>query len=359
MQKNHMYFWLLVLCALMGFVWVLGGVLMPFICGIAIAYLLGPVLQQLARLRVGRKYAVLLILGTFFATLGVILALGIPFVYRQSVQLAADLPHYAEQFHDRIGPYILWVQEKFHTGDLTQYQDAIKNNLDRVFKVGGTLAAGIIGGSQFLFGLFSFVIITPLVAYFVMSKWFDITRWIDDMIPRRNYDTIRSLLSQMDIKISGFVRGQILVSFFLGLIYAVSLSIAGLNFSVLIGLTAGILSIIPMFGSTVGLVVAVLVAWFQSESIQYTGIIAAIFLTGQFLEGNVISPKIIGDSVGLHPLWILFSLMAGGALFGITGMFLAVPVTAVIGVMLSFAIQKYKASIYYDDAPSPAVEQNP
>lgn len=351
--RHHAWFWLLATAAFLGTIWVLGDVLPPFICGMAIAYLLGPLVKRITRFGVRRKWAALIILLTFFVILAAILALIIPFAYRQAVQLATDLPLYADHLQARIVPYIQWLQEEFNTGDLSGYQTAIHDNVGKVFQFSGTLLAGIIGGGQVVIGFFSFLIITPIVAYFMMRQWTVITKWIDDMIPRRNYDVIRNLLTHMDIKVSGFVRGQLLISFFLGITYAIVLTIAGLQFGFLIGLLSGLLSIIPLVGSTVGLVVSLVVAWFQSGDIGYVGIIAAIFFAGQFLEGNVITPKIMGDSVGLHPVWILFALLAGGALFGLTGMFLAVPVAAVIGVLLAFAIQQYKASPYYDHIPNP------
>lgn len=180
------------------------------------------------------------------------------------------------------------------------------------------------------------------------------TKWTDDLIPRGSYDTVKGLLHQINVKLSGFVRGQISVAFALAIIYALALTVAGLKFGFLIGIMAGVLSVIPLIGSTVGLVVSVLVAWFQSGEWSYVGIIAAIFLVGQFVEGNFLTPKLLGSSVGLHPLWILFALLAGGSLFGIVGMFLAVPVAAVVGVLLGFAIKQYRESPYYTDGEKKA-----
>lgn len=351
--RNHALFWTCSAAGFLAIVWVLGDVLLPFVCGMAIAYLLGPLVRRLIHRGMPRRWAALSILGTFFLILTVLLALIIPFAYREILQLASDLPQITGKIQDQIGPYIQWMQAKFHTGDLTQYQAAIKDNLDKVFKVGGTLVAGVIGGGQLLMGILSFILITPIVAYFVMEQWVVITHWIDDMIPRRNYGKIRFLLTQMDQKVSGFIRGQLIISFFLGISYAIILTCVGLKFGFLIGLMTGMLSVIPLVGSTIGFVTSLAVAWFQTHSLGYTGIIAGIFFIGQFLEGNVITPKVMGKSVGLHPVWILFALLAGAALMGLTGMFLAVPVAAVIGVLCSFAISEYKKSLYYDNVPEP------
>ena len=173
-------------------------------------------------------------------------------------------------------------------------------------------------------------------------------------MPRHSEGVIMGLLKQIDQKLSGFVRGQITVAVFLGVSYAIALSIAGLKYGILIGLTSGLLSVIPMVGSAIGLVVSVGVAWFQTGEISFVVIIAAIFIVGQLIEGNFLTPKLVGESVGMHPLWVFFALLAGGSLLGILGMFLAVPVAAVVGVLLSFALKKYKSSAYYKD---PEVEE--
>jgi predicted PurR-regulated permease PerM len=182
-----------------------------------------------------------------------------------------------------------------------------------------------------------------------MKEWPSIVKWVEDLYPRQHDVVIRQLFNKMDKKISGFIRGQIIVAFSLGLFYAISLTIAGLNYGLLIGFIAGIFSIIPMVGSAIGLVVAVTVAWFDGGDIGYVAIILGIFLVGQFIEGNFLTPKVVGDSVGLHPLWIMFSLMAGGALFGVTGMLIAIPVAAIVGVLSGFFIDQYKLSGFYSN----------
>jgi predicted PurR-regulated permease PerM len=170
-------------------------------------------------------------------------------------------------------------------------------------------------------------------------------------MPREHKQTISDLLRQIDRKLSGFVRGQISVAFILALGYAIALSLAGLKYGFLIGFSAGLLSIIPMVGSTFGLLAGTLAAWIQvgNDNWMFIGLIAGIFIVGQLIEGNLLTPKIVGDKVGLHPLWIFFAILAGGSLFGILGMLLAVPVAAVASVLLAFGIRRYKSSSFYDD----------
>lgn len=353
-MRQHAMFWAIAAAIMVLTVWVLGDVLLPFVVGMAIAYLLGPVVKRMINAGVPRQAAALIILLSFFAIVAAIIGLIAPFAYREIVELATNLPTYADKVQDYLSPYIKLLQEKFQMGDLSAYQETLKNNIGRVLRFGGTVLMGLLGGGQAVVGFITFIVVAPIVAFFMMEEWVRITKWIDDMIPRGSYTVVRDLLTQIDRKLSGFIRGQLMVAAFLGIAYAIALTLAGLKFGFLIGLLAGAFSIIPLVGSTVGLIVSILVAWLQSQSLGYVGVIAAIFLVGQFLEGNFITPRIMGQTVGLHPLWIIFALLVGAALFGIVGMFLAVPVAAVIGVLGSFAIGRYKASSYYN---APVLDQ--
>lgn len=331
------------------FVWVFNGVLTPFVLGIVIAYLLNPLVQYLTRWKyMNRSIVAALILCLFFALLCTVLALLGPPAVRQAGNLIQDAPSYLDTIMQWLDPYIVQIQQMLGDNYPENAKALIKENADKVLAAGGGIAAGLATGGQALAGFATTLVLTPLVAFFMMREWPRITRWVEDLIPRQEEKVIRDLLHQIDRKLAGFIRGQLSVAFLLGIIYAVALSIAGLNYGFLIGLSAGALSIIPLVGSTLGLIVSVAVAWFQTGGdFAYVGIIAAIFVAGQIIEGNVLSPKLLGDSVGMHPLWIIFAVMAGGSLFGILGMLLAVPVAAVIGVFVGFAILQYKNSAVY------------
>ncbi len=350
--KAHLYFWSITAVLLIAFVWIFKSVLTPFVLGIAIAYLLNPVVNKIVKLKIPRLVAVLILLVIFFIFTTVVIILAAPPLYREAVALANNVPEYIDKIMALLEPYLLIAQEKLGGDYISHVQTMLKDNAGKFLQISGGVAGGIASGWQAVIGTATTVILTPLVAFFMMQEWPKITKWIDDLIPRKHEKTIKSLLKDMDAKVSGFVRGQITVAFFLGVIYALSLTIAGLNYGFLIGISAGFLSIIPLVGSTLGLVVSVVVAWFQMGDWGFVGLIAGIFIIGQLVEGNILTPKLVGDSVGLHPLWVLFALMAGGGLFGIVGMLLAVPVAAVVGVLLSFAILEYKDSSIYRDRPA-------
>lgn len=351
-------FWAGFLALFIAFVWLFNSILTPFILGIAIAYLLNPVVVKFSRRQIPRWATALVILTLFFGTLALLFILIAPMVFRQAQMLIDQLPNYIQNILDYLSPYLTWIQDRVGDDYIQQINDYLKGSAGKVVGVTGGIVGGIATAGNVLAGVATTMALTPLVAFFMMKEWPHIVRWVEGMYPRQHAKLIRSLLKKIDTKVAGFIRGQISVAFILGVIYAIALTIAGLNYGFLIGLGAGIFSIIPLVGSTLGLVVGVVVAWFQTGDLLYTGVIAAIFMGGQFIEGNFLAPKIVGDSVGLHPLWIMFALLAGGSLFGIVGMLLAVPMAAVVGVLGGFLIDQYKASPLYQrhpDEPSPII----
>lgn len=362
-NANRALFWGGFLALFIGFIWLFSDILTPFILGIAIAYLLDPIVRRFAAWkRIPRWVVGLIILTLFFGILGLIFILIAPMAFRQGQQLIEQIPNYIQNTLDYLSPYLVWIQDRVGEDYIEQINTYIKGNAGKLLGATGGIVGGVAAGGKIVAGMATTLALTPLVAFFMIKEWPYIVRWVEGLYPRQHAAMIRELLKEIDGKLSGFIRGQITVAFLLGIIYAVALTIAGLNYGFLIGLGAGIFSIIPLVGSTLGLVVAVIVSWFQAGDPVYTGIIAAIFFAGQFIEGNFLSPKIVGDSVGLHPLWILFALLAGGALFGIVGMLLAVPVAAVIGVLMGFAIKQYKASPLYrkePEAPKIILEDKP
>lgn len=347
--KQHAFFWIFAALCLFLFVWLFNAILLPFVVGIAIAYLLNPLLVKLDRYEISRTVVTLLILTSFLAIIVALTLLVLPPLYREVAQLAEQAPEYIDSLWSQLQPYVEIVEKTVNEENLDEsLQEAFKDNIGGALSAGTNLLGGILKGGLALIGFVTFVVVTPLVAFFMMVEWQQLTTWIDGLLPRGSYEQVKNLLSEIDKKIAGFVRGQFLVALTLGILYAIALSIVGLQYGFLIGIGAGVLSIIPLFGSIVGFFVGIAVAWLQTPDVVFVLTVAGVFLLGQLLEGNFITPKLMGKSVGLHPLWILFALMAGGALFGIVGMVLAVPVAATAGVLLSFTIEQYKESPYYE-----------
>ena len=205
------------------------------------------------------------------------------------------------------------------------------------------------GGLAFL-NVMSLILITPIVSFYLLREWDEIVAWVDSYLPRDAAPEIREQARLIDETMAGFIRGQASVCLTLGAFYGIGLTLLGLNSGLLVGLAAGFISFVPYVGATVGMLVGLGIAFFQfgMEGWGYIAAVAGVFLVGQTLESYVLTPRLVGDRVGLHPLWIIFALMAGGALFGFTGVLLAVPAAAVIGVLIRYALGRYKKSSLYD-----------
>lgn len=345
-------FWAGFLALFIGFIWLFKSILTPFVLGMIIAYLLNPLMVKLSRTkRMPRWVSAALILGAFCVFMIAVAAVVGPMVFRQIQMLITNAPGYLQSLIEFVQPYLSWIQHRVGYNAIEQLGDSLKDDAGKIVEATGGIVGGIAMGGKYFIDVGTTLVLTPIVAFFMMKEWPQIIRWIESLYPRQHVLLIRGLFKQIDEKIAGFIRGQIIVAFILGTLYAVALTVAGLDYGFLIGIGAGLFSIIPLVGSTLGLFTGLVVAWFQSHDPVYTMIIAGIFMTGQFFEGNFLSPRVVGESVGLHPLWVLFALLAGGSLFGIVGMLIAVPVAAVIGVLGGFAIQQYKSSALYQTEP--------
>lgn len=351
---THLIFWAGASIAFVLTIILFKTVLLPFVMGIAVAYLLNPTVNKFSEVGISRGPAALMILFSFLILIGGFIGIVSPILYRELAQFSKDLPEYIEKFWEMLTPITAKLEEYVGTVEKENIEALLKDNAGSATALAKAIVGKLAAGGQAVADIISVAVFMPIVAYFMMKEWPAVTKWVHDLMPRHSEGTIVSLLKQIDEKLSGFVRGQITVAVILGITYAIMLTLAGLKYGFMIGLFSGFLSVIPMVGSAVGLIVSVAVAWFQAGDIMFVALVGGIFIGGQVIEGNFLTPKLVGDSVGLHPLWVFFALLAGGSLLGILGMFLAVPVAAVIGVLLAFAIAEYKQSAYYLD---PIVEK--
>lgn len=349
--KKGFVFWSVPALGAIFFIWMFQSVLLPFVIGIALAYLLNPLVNALHRGGIGRPLAALLILLVFLAAVAVGAALAVPLIIREVQAFFDLLPGWIDQIWALLAPYI--GQDG---ADIEQVKDEasqklpglIANGAGNAAGIGKTIAGSLLAGGVFVSSFFIVALLAPIAAYFMIKEWPSFTRFLEDLIPPRHRATILGLLQKMDGKISGFVRGQLIVAATLAVFYAITLFALGLNYGILLGLLAGFLNLVPLLGSIAGLLAGVLIAWAQTGDWQFMGIIALVFLSGQALEGYILTPKLVGESVGMHPLWVFFAVLAGGSLAGIVGMLIAIPLAACLGVLLEFLIQNYKDGSYYN-----------
>ncbi len=350
--QKQVGFWIGGLIVLVLVLYVLRGVLLPFVAGLALAYFLNPLVTRLGRFGLPRVIGTMLVIGTFVVVFILLTVLVIPLLGNQLTAFVARLPGYVVQLQalatDRNRE---WLQAVF--GE--RLPDVSRSISDLVSQsigwIGGVLQGLWSGGAAFI-SLFSLFVVTPVVAFYLLRDWPRLMNKIDSWLPLQQRDIILELMREIDVALAGFVRGQASVCLTLMIFYGVALTGAGLNFGLLIGLSTGFLSFVPYVGSLTGMILAVGVAIVQFwPNWTMVFIILGVFIIGQFFEAYVLYPNLVGESVGLHPVWLLFALFAFGALFGFVGLLLAVPMAAAIGVLTRFAIRKYLASPLYAGVP--------
>ncbi len=347
--RRQVFFWLVALAFFVAFLMLFSSILLPFIAGMALAYFLDPVADRLERIGLSRLMATVVILVSFVVVFVLSLMIIIPVLASQLNDFIQRVPEYVTQLQTFIATSNAswlpdWVDGQMGT---------IRENFSRYLSEGvgflGTLVEQIWNSGKALLDIASLLVVTPVVAFYLLLDWDHMIEKVDSWVPRNQLGTVRQLATELDNTIAGFVRGQGSLCLVLGIFYAIALSAAGLNFGLLIGFFTGMISFIPYVGSTVGLLLSLGVALVQFwPDFIWVGVIAGIFFLGQFIEGNILQPKLVGKSVGLHPVWLMFALFAFGALFGFVGVLVAVPAAAAVGVLVRFAISRYLDSdLYY------------
>lgn len=346
--RRQILFWLSTAALFCLFLYVFRSILLPFVAGMALAYFLDPVADWLEKWRLSRMAATVLILISFVVLFILALMVVVPVLAAQLSGLIQRLPGYISQLQGLLTSLDPGWLERTLGMDSSGLREGLNTLLTQGAGFLTTLFQSIWNSGKALIDIASLFVVTPVVAFYLLLDWDRMVNRVDGWIPRDHLRTIRKLAHDMDTAIAGFVRGQGTVCIVLGLFYAIGLTVAGLNFGLLIGLFAGLISFIPYVGSLVGLVLSIGVALVQfwPDWIMLS-VVAGIFFAGQFLEGNILQPKLVGSSVGLHPVWLMFALFAFGSIFGFVGMLIAVPAAAVVGVLVRFALDRYLNSPLY------------
>ncbi len=348
--ERNIVFWIVALAVFAALLWLLSPILLPFVLGMAIAYVLDPLANQLSKRGIGRALAASLILGGFVLALALLVLLIAPVLAQQLSAFVDNTPAYALRLQAFVSdPNHPWIKRM--VGDnLTGAGDLMNQTVG--YLTG--LLASLWAKGQALISIFSLLIITPVVAFYLICDWDRMMTGVDRLIPVPQRETVRRLGREIDATIAAYVRGQSGLCLILGSYYATGLTFAGLSFGLLIGVVSGLISFIPYVGSLTALVLSLGVALAQfAPDWTHIVIIAGIVLFGQFLEGNVLAPKLVGESVGLHPVWLMFALFAFGYLFGFVGLLLAVPLAAGAGVLIRFGLARYLASPLYTGNQAP------
>jgi predicted PurR-regulated permease PerM len=344
--NEQMRWWGAGLALLVVLLWLLSDALLPFVLGAAIAYLTDPLADWLESHGLGRVLATVVITLGSLGIVVLVILLVVPLLIEQFRQAVAVVPLWVDRARDLAA---VWLPEVQAEGTL------INQTLVELRENAQTWSVEVLrrvwsGGIAFV-NFIAVVLVTPVVAFYLLMDWDRLVAAIDDYLPRPHRATVHRIARDLDRVLAGFLRGQMTVCLILGTFYAVALMLVGLHFGLLIGAFAGLISFIPFVGSILGgaLSVGVAVAQFWGDWV-WIGVVALIFVGGQAIEGNFLTPKLVGDKVGLHPVWLMFALSAFGVVFGFVGLLVAVPAAAAIGVIGRFLLEQYRAGPLYRGA---------
>jgi predicted PurR-regulated permease PerM len=350
---------LLAIVAVIGFlIWLLAPVLMPFAIAAMLAYLGDPLADRLERIGLGRTLAVTIVFIVLVLVFGAALLLLIPLISRQIDNLVQNTPHYVEWVRDTAMP---WLQAKlrldpnaFNTDRLI---DAVKAHLGSIGGVASVLLGKLTRSSAGVIAWLANVVLIPVVAFYLLRDWDRLVAYIDRMLPRSVEPTVAHLARESDKVLGAFVRGQLLVMLALGLFYGAGLTVVGISVGPLIGMVAGLLSFVPYLGFITGFAAALIASLVQQGDWTHLLLVVGVFIVGQLLEGYVLVPRLVGGKIGLHPVAVIFAVLAGGSLFGFLGVLLALPAASVILVVLRYMMERYRHSELYTEGPrEPVVE---
>jgi predicted PurR-regulated permease PerM len=346
--QRQVTFWSVALAVVILLMWLLSDILLPFLAGLALAYFLDPVADALERAGLSRFLATFIILLGSLLVIVLLVLLALPILADQFSKFTGNLPTLiggAVQNFDQSAPQ--WLKDLLaETG--TDVSGWLKDNAGRAAQWAASILTSVWSGGLALVNLISLMVVTPIVTAYLLHDWDRMIAIVDGWLPRQHAETIRGLARQIDEAMAGFIRGQGTVCLILACYYGVALSLLGVNFGLLIGILAGGLSFIPYVGAIIGGIAAIGMALVQfwPEPLPIL-LVTGAFALGQFLEGNFLSPRLVGEKVGLHPVWLMFSLFAFGYLFGFAGLLIAVPLAAAVGVLSRFAISQYLRSPLY------------
>lgn len=336
-------YWGIAAAVFFAVLWWLGDVILPFVLGGAFAYMLDPIADRLERWGLGRATAVILISLVGILIVGLVFLLVVPLLVQQATALIDTAPQIFQQLQ-------AWLTERFPS--VMDADSPIRQQLlalgQMIQSKGADLLNSVLSSAASLLSIVLLVVIVPVVTFYLLLDWDHMVARVDDLLPRDHAPVIRKLATEINRTLASFIRGQGTVCLILGTYYAVGLGLVGLNFGLVLGFIAGLVSFIPYVGALIGGGLALGIALFQFwGEWGWIAAVAVIFVIGQMVEGNFLTPKLVGKSVGLHPVWLLFALSVFGAIFGFVGLLVAVPMAAMIGVIIRFALGHYQDGRLY------------
>jgi predicted PurR-regulated permease PerM len=346
--RNQVLIWIAFFIVLMLALWIFRGILLPFVVGATLAYLLNPLVNQLQKWRFSRGWATAVVLLSVVAIILGLFFMLVPLVGQQVGGLIQRLPGYASDLQELARRWAPELNAWLGPEQAARLEATISDLLGRIVGFAGGITGEILASGWGVITTIGIVVFTPVVAFYILLDWEGMVRGVNNLLPVQYKDEIRGILADIDSSMAGVIRGQGSVILILAVFYATALSLAGLNFGLAIGLIGGLFSFVPYVGFAIGFLLSMGVAIVQFwPNWWMVAVIFAIYMVGQFLEGNILYPKLVGSSININPVWLMFALLAFSLLFGFVGLLLAVPLAAIGGVLVRYGVRKYKASALY------------
>ena len=348
MSDSRTWMWLTIITLTGLLLYLLAPVLTPFVAAALLAYMGNPLVNRLERHRLSRTWAVVVVFAVLLLLLLMLLLIFIPLLERQIVLLASKLPGYIDWVQDKALPSAsAWFRVDLGTFDLASFKKLVADQIQGIGGVAAILWKAITRSGVTLLGWLANLLLIPVVTFYLLRDWKDLLERIHLLLPRPIEPVVLRLARQSDEVLGAFFRGQLLVMLALAVVYSAGLWIVGLDLALLIGIVAGLVSFVPYLGFIIGIVMATIAALMQFHESMPLLYVAIVFMVGQSLEGMLLTPWLVGEKIGLHPVAVIFAVLAGGQLFGFFGVLLALPVAAVVMVVLRYLLERYLGSELY------------
>ncbi len=341
--RDQLKYWGIAALVFVIVLWVLGDVLLPFVVGSSIAYFIDPMADRLERVGLSRMKATAVITFLAIFVFVIVVLLVVPTLVSQTIGLIEVMP----QLTRDLQAFLIKTFPSLLDEDSTLRQTLISIG-ETIQDQGGEVLNTLLGSAMKVVNLLVFFVVVPVVTIYMLLDWDRMVARIDALLPRQHAPVIRRLASEIDATLASFIRGMGTVCLILGTYYAIALMLVGLQFGLVVGFVAGLVTFIPYLGAMIGGTLAIGLALFQFWGDWVSiGMVVIVFVLGQMIEGNFLTPKLVGKSVGLHPVWLLLALAVFGSLFGFIGLLVAVPIAAALGVLTRFAVDQYLGSSLY------------
>ncbi len=346
-QKTPIWPWIIGAILFITSIYLVKGILFPFIAALLVAYAMTPAVRYMEKIGISRGIATAIMIVGFCIAIVSLLFVAVPFIQIELTRLAKQVPQYGERIWSVIGPITEELSLYVEPSDMARLRDTASGYLADVVSWGIRLIAGILTSTLAIANLISLIVVTPLVAFYLLRDWNKMIKTVDGWLPLKHAPTIRNVLKDINTTIGGFAKGQATVSVILAFYYMTMLTIVDLDFSITVGLVIGLISFVPYVGAFVGFLLSTGIALAQFSDWWSIGLVAGVFFIGQTIEGYLLVPNLVGDRIGLHPAWVIFAVLAGGVIYGFVGILIALPVAAAIGVLFRYGLSYYKKSPYY------------